>query len=231
MSFVNAVSPGADLSALFGIELDVGGIEAVDVPAVICGKCKGKGKFISYTGRAVGPCFTCTGTGLTSSAGVILAAGDCAKCAGTGEWSAGRPCFACNGTGKIAPAQAAASIDVSAISAAFAAAISNGIKRPKLRLASFVFSRAPETGKNAGSIYVKSGENYLGKVTAGEFHSSLACDDATKAQIVAVASDPHNAAKAYGLRTGSCSCCNRELTNGVSIDLGIGPICRDKFGW
>ena len=31
--------------------------------------------------------------------------------------------------------------------------------------------------------------------------------------------------------TGACSCCGRELTNQVSIDRGIGPICAVKFGW
>ena len=58
-----------------------------------------------------------------------------------------------------------------------------------------------------------------------------ACDDPTRERVVAVASDPHAAAKAYGARTGECSCCGRELTNAESIELGIGPICRDKFGW
>jgi hypothetical protein len=36
---------------------------------------------------------------------------------------------------------------------------------------------------------------------------------------------------AYGKRTGACSCCGRELTNGESIDRGIGPICAEKYGW
>ena len=104
-------------------------------------------------------------------------------------------------------------------------------KRPKLRLDAFQFSRAPDTGKNAGSIYVKQGEEYLGKVTAGRFLPVRECGDERAARIVAVASDPAAAAKAYGLRTGECSCCGRTLTNGLSIDLGIGPICRERFGW
>ena len=44
------------------------------------------------------------------------------------------------------------------------------------------------------------------------------------------ATDPLAAAIAYGRETGSCSCCGRELTNKVSIDLGIRPICREKWG-
>lgn len=35
-------------------------------------------------------------------------------------------------------------------------------------------------------------------------------------------------AKAYGVRTGVCGCCGRELTNPESIDRGIGPVCASK---
>jgi hypothetical protein len=191
----------ASLEALFGIEIGSSEGDAASITAewskIQCRKCKGGGKFISYSGRAVGNCFTC------------------------------------NGTGFVIPEKRTdgAAIDVSKIEASFATALQNRIKRPKLRLASFMFTRAPDTGKNAGSIYVKEGEAYLGKVTGGEFLPTRECGDERKAKVVAVASDPATAAKAYGLRTGSCSCCGRELTNGVSIDLGIGPICAEKYGW
>lgn len=36
-------------------------------------------------------------------------------------------------------------------------------------------------------------------------------------------------ASAYGRRTGRCGICGRELTDPVSIERGIGPICADKF--
>jgi hypothetical protein len=36
---------------------------------------------------------------------------------------------------------------------------------------------------------------------------------------------------AYGRATGSCSCCGRELTDPVSIEAGIGPICAGRFGF
>lgn len=39
------------------------------------------------------------------------------------------------------------------------------------------------------------------------------------------------AAKMHGQQTGICSCCNAELTNPESIALGIGPICREKWGF
>jgi len=191
-----------DLSALFGLEMDASVVPVVagEVASALCGKCKGRGNFIGYTGRIVGKCFACEGTGLSAAA-----------------------------AGK---APEGAEINVDGIVVAFASARESGIKSPKLRLDGFVFSRAPDHGVNAGSIYVKStGGEYLGKVTTGRFLAVRACDDPTKARVINAAADPHKAAKAYGLKTGSCSCCGRELTNKESIDLGIGPICRDRFGW
>jgi len=125
----------------------------------------------------------------------------------------------------------APSIDISKIETAFTAALENLLKFPKLRLDTFEFSRASAASKNAGALYVKEGETYLGKIQGGKLICTRQCDDKTKARVIEAAADPHKAAKAYGMRTGSCSCCGRELTNGESIDLGIGPICAGKYGW
>jgi hypothetical protein len=220
-----------DLSALFGIDIDVGHDPQPDlsVAKVVCPKCNGRGNFIGYTGRIVGKCFACSGTGIEASLiAEPVKEGDCPKCRGTGEWRDGRKCFACSGTGKE---KQSATCDVSAIATAFQSARDNGIKSPKLRLDTFVFSRAPDTGRNAGSIYVKDNGEYIGKVTDGKFLPTFQCDDATRDRVVSVASDPHKAAKAYGMKTGSCSCCGRELTNKESIELGIGPICLENYGW
>ncbi len=163
-----------------------------------------------------------------ASTPVDLPPGACVKCLGSGAWRPGRPCYTCDGTGREPVLSA---LDVSAIATAFAAARAAGIKAPRLRLDTFVFSRAPDTGANAGAVYVTQDGEYLGKVVDGLFRPTRACDAATTTRVIAAASDPHNAAKAYGARTGVCSCCGRELTNKISVDLGIGPICRDKFGW
>lgn len=237
---MNRLLNSDSLSSMFGIEMVDGTddiaklrdtVDSKDYLKTVCVKCKGKGRFIGYTGRVVGNCFACNGTGLDRAAGVEVAEGDCVKCLGTGEWRPGRPCFACNSTGKVAGSKVAA-ISVDAIEKALTSAFVNGIKRPKLRLDTFIFSRAPDHGVNAGSLYVKmkSGE-YLGKVTEGQFKPTMTCDAVTTAKVIEVAADPHNAAKAYGAKTGECACCGRELTNGESIRLGIGPICIQKFGW
>ncbi len=115
---------------------------------------------------------------------------------------------------------------------AFASAQAKGIKRPKVRIEGFKFSLAPLTGSNAGAIYVVRDEVYLGKIADGKFiRMARNCSLETEAQIVVICQDPKKAAIAHGRRTGNCACCGRELTNHASIDLGIGPICAEKYGW
>jgi hypothetical protein len=135
---------------------------------------------------------------------------------------------------KVQAAASAPSCDVSKIEATFATAQSNGVKRPKMRLADFIFSLAPATGRNAGAIYVvaRDSRDYLGKIQDGRFvRNTHNCTEEQAAEIAQVASDPHAAAVAYGQRFGQCSICGRELTKGESIDRMMGPICAEKYGF
>lgn len=124
-------------------------------------------------------------------------------------------------------------VTVEAIEVAFNNAKQAGIKFPKLRLDTFVFSPAGENSKNAGAIYIKNKEDgvYLGKVAGGRLFTSRDCDAETSERIVAVSSDPKQAAIAYGQKFGKCAICARALTDKDSIALGIGPICAEKYGF
>lgn len=124
-------------------------------------------------------------------------------------------------------------VTLAKIEEAFASAIGNGIKRPKLRLDTFKFSLAPAHGRNAGAIYVVDADSdqYLGKIAEGKFFRVRECTTEQEERIVAVAADPKAAAIAYGQRTGNCCICGRELTNKESVELGIGPICAGRMGW
>lgn len=217
-----------DLNALFGIEIEGTADATPALNGIICKKCNGSGKFIGYSGRVVGNCFSCDGSGIERHAAKEIAPGDCAKCAGSGEWRPGRQCFACHGTGKtiIAP-----KVNVSRIEQAFASAKSRGITYPKLRLGQFQFSLAGAASRNPGAIYVKEQSSYLGKIVGGEFIATRDCGADRQVQVIEVACNPEAAAVAYGKATGSCSCCGRTLENKVSIERGIGPICAEKYGW
>jgi hypothetical protein len=125
----------------------------------------------------------------------------------------------------------APTITIVKIETAFATAAANGLKRPKLRIAGFTFSLAPTSGKNAGAIYVKRGDAYLGKVQASKLMCVGGVDTETREKIVTIASDPEQAATMHGIQTETCSCCGAELTNKISRARGIGPICAAKYGW
>lgn len=137
-------------------------------------------------------------------------------------------------TARAQALEAAPVVDMTKIEAAFAAARSSGLKSPKLRIGQLVISPAKATSANAGALYVKAkggfDATYFGKIFQGKFIKSRDCDAATEALIVETAKDPLAAAVAYGKETGICSCCGAELTNKISIKLGIGPICRGKWG-
>jgi hypothetical protein len=127
----------------------------------------------------------------------------------------------------------AQSVNIASIEQAFRKAQRNKIQKPKVRLLigddTFVLHLAPLHSRNAGAIYVSWEEMYLGKIKDGKFIRSRECGDAFEKMILEVCNNPEQAAVAYGRRFGTCSCCGRELTNALSIELGIGPICRSNF--
>jgi hypothetical protein len=127
--------------------------------------------------------------------------------------------------------EAATEIDLSAIKTMFEKAFENGRKRPTYRAEGLTISRAPDSGKNAGSLYVKTAgaDEYQGKITDGTFKPSHGAAPSTTSALTAIAADPQDAAVRYGRETGSCGCCGRELTDPKSIAAGIGPICSENW--
>lgn len=134
-------------------------------------------------------------------------------------------------TARVEREASAPAIAITRIEDAFASAKSRGLKYPALNLDTFKFKPASAHSKNAGAIYVTESEQYLGRISGGKFICTRECGDERQARILAAAADPETAAVAYGKRFGVCPCCGRTLTNGVSIDRGIGPICAEKYGW
>lgn len=134
---------------------------------------------------------------------------------------------------KTARIASAPVVTVEAIEVAFNNAKQAGVKRPKLRLDTFVFSPASEKSANVGAIYIKNKEDglYLGKVMNGRLFTSRDCTTEASERIVAVASDPAQAAIAYGKKFGACSVCGRALTDADSIARGIGPVCAENYGF
>lgn len=131
----------------------------------------------------------------------------------------------------VSRVQAAPVIDLTKLEAAFAKAAENGLKKVKVRFAGLTVSPAKATSANAGGLYVKADGEYVGKIMSGRFLCTRECSDDVKERVLSACADPKAAAVAYGKQTGSCSCCGRKLTDPVSIENGIGPICADNYGW
>ncbi len=122
--------------------------------------------------------------------------------------------------------------DLSRIREMFDAATSSGFKKPVYRAEGLKITLAPATGRNAGALYVVEIEDdaYQGKVEGVTFKAVREAKGDTLSRLQTIARNPMEAAVRYGRQTGRCSCCGRELTNQVSIDAGIGPICAQRFG-
>lgn len=126
---------------------------------------------------------------------------------------------------------AAPTVNVTELEDAFQRALNAGLKRVRLNMGSLEVKPAKVTSANPGALYVTNDGEYLGKVMGGRFLRVRACDDQQEAQVLKLLADPKAAAQAYGIETGVCCICSRELTDPVSIAQGIGPICAGRFGW
>lgn len=121
-------------------------------------------------------------------------------------------------------------VDIAAIERLFATATDNQIKRPVFRAEGVEISKAPDHGRNAGALYVKTNGEYAGKIVSGRFLAGRDAPEDLLGRLQAVAADPTAEAIKYARSTGRCGCCGKELVDPVSIVAGIGPICANKWG-
>jgi hypothetical protein len=130
------------------------------------------------------------------------------------------------------PKAVTANVDLSRIREMFEVAVSNGHQKPVYRAEGLKISLAPATGRNAGALYVVmiDDDAYQGKVEGVTFKAVREAAASTVDALHRIAANPMDAAVRYGQKTGKCSCCGRKLTNKVSIELGIGPICAETWG-
>jgi len=114
----------------------------------------------------------------------------------------------------------------------FIDAAAAGYKRPQLHSLNFKYYQAPSTGRNPNAVYIKNRNGvYQGKIVDGVIKMVYLTAESVFKEITSVMTDPHGAAIQFGRRTGQCAICGRPLDNKVSVALGIGPICNERFGW
>jgi hypothetical protein len=119
------------------------------------------------------------------------------------------------------------------LAAVLKAAMGNGLKRPVLCLQSDAGEITLKAGRGSCFWITFNGE-LCGKLeqdgTAALWKLGSAIESVEKALMFA-ALQPLQAMQQFGRLTGRCSCCRRTLTDPVSVQLGIGPICKAKFGF
>ena len=80
-------------------------------------------------------------------------------------------------------------------------------------------------------IWTRVDGTYLGGIgKAGDLMLKREAPAWLPKRLQEIAAAPDEECRLYGQTTGTCSCCGAELTNSKSIELGIGPICRAKWG-
>lgn len=107
----------------------------------------------------------------------------------------------------------------------------SGLKWPRITMGDSIISLAGPDSANPEALYVKNDGEYMGKIINGQFHPSFDCGAEHTKKVTALLEDPETSMKQYGIDTGHCCMCNRELTNKDSIAAGIGPICAGRFGF
>lgn len=137
-------------------------------------------------------------------------------------------------TAEGGPRSARSPLDLKRINAMFDTAAAN-LKRPFVNFLvdgrEFRLSQAPATGKNPGSLYLKAGGTYAGKVSPeGAFSPAREAPAGLVEALAAFAANPTAAALAYGQATGVCCFCARALTDARSVEVGYGPICASRWG-
>lgn len=99
-----------------------------------------------------------------------------------------------------------------------------------------VLSVASAKSRLAGRIMVTDGRKYPGNTfygsidTAGVFHQNPCAGPDVLKLLSELSADPAGVAAKFGLLTGRCCFCNKQLEDERSTAVGYGPVCADHYG-
>jgi len=93
---------------------------------------------------------------------------------------------------------------------------------PQADTLKFYQVRVPDKGKWVGYTFVAE--------VSGENHLSVRDKQTRDAILAEIAKEPTEALKRFGKEIGRCGHCRKQLTDAVSREFGIGPVCRKELG-
>lgn len=115
---------------------------------------------------------------------------------------------------------------------AFLHAKSHKKGRLRLRIGNLQFSNNTYPKNSYNDIAVKYKGDYIGVINEdGEFLQSYNVPEEALAEVLFMKSDLRKITTDHGKTTGNCACCGRELTDPKSIEMGIGPLCAERWGF
>lgn len=133
------------------------------------------------------------------------------------------------------------------LQAAFDAVRQRGAKKAQITIGELNISLAAGNGRNPGALYVKVRGEYMGKIAAdGRWFPGRDAHATIGTQLAEIDRDPQAAIKVDALARARkiaeaelageqievpCGCCGILLTDPVSRERGIGPICAGKWGF
>jgi hypothetical protein len=107
-------------------------------------------------------------------------------------------------------------------------AVQNNVRKLQVRLPGITLSTV-NRGANIGCVYVYENNQYVAKInTLGVLMGNVSDD--VKNLLEDANDNLLQLAKIYGHESGSCSICGRTLNDPLSVQMGIGPICANRFG-
>lgn len=109
------------------------------------------------------------------------------------------------------------------------AKVKSNSRKFKVNLPGNIAISTVNNGPNTGALYIFEDSNYIGKITPqGQLQLKVPNED-VKALLEDANENILKLAQLYGHQTGQCAICNRTLSDPLSIQMGIGPICAKRF--
>lgn len=119
------------------------------------------------------------------------------------------------------------------ILAALTQASVNGLRRPVIRLDKNLKAKFTKYGKNPDGAWLTYNDQLVGKIDCNGdcfvYNNAYVSDDDLLQTIADLNDNFEDSIRTQGILSGQCMCCGLPLTNQLSMRLGIGPICREKF--
>jgi len=93
---------------------------------------------------------------------------------------------------------------------------------PADQVLKFYQVRVPKQGNWVGYVFVSQ--------VSGENHLSIRSTKEREKILGEIAKNPVEALKRFGKEIGQCGHCRKQLTDEISREFGIGPVCRKALG-